>query len=682
MKKVLKMAIILNMFSLSFLNAFDFSKFSTNSWNWIIVAILFLLFLIIAISIIKDLKKKKNKINEDLIEEKRKNIDSANYLFDINLETLKSSKELDKAIENLNYSKNDKKIIKKLSKLQKDIFQNAQEESIFLHIATNKDFGKEEPFLLKDMIAQLERLGILKNATIIIKNDVPYSIVANKELIQSIIFLLTKLQLKENNLPEAVIEVSVDKNTKELKISIPDKLELNSFTQNVLQNNFEPIYNSKEKKYYGVYLYLINKLLARVGGILSINKEDNSYSVKAVMPIELNKDNIAISYSVNKKLKEPKSALIITKEPNLANIISRYLEEYNFNVDIELSETLNNEIPNFLNYQLVLMDAELYEPILSNYILSVKKYIDLKIVSLEENGKIYEYPLNLIDATINRAFVEKEINEVVHKLFSNELIDINSTIDNKESKEPEDKVLITPPQKRDKSTLKVLIADDDRINRHILEYMLKQYNLEVCSAKDGEEALEILEQNECNLIILDSIMPKMDGFETIKHIRANKKYNSTPVIIHTSFSLGNNTIENIFKLGFDSYLPKPFNKHELKALLERYVELDEIKDDSNDIKIENNSDYKENVQEFLAIYGDSDKLIERYIKEQRAQQALDLIVDLKEVSYKIGAKKFIESLKRVEKELKATNNVDNNLIYALSNDLADLKNRIYKKISA
>ena len=328
------------------------------------------------------------------------------------------------------------------------------------------------------------------------------------------------------------------------------------------------------------------------------------------------------------------------------------------------------------------MDAELYEPILSNYILSVKKYIDLKIVSLEENGKIYEYPLNLIDATINRAFVEKEINEVVHKLFSNELIDINSTIDNKELKELEDKVLITPPQKRDKSTLKVLIADDDRINRHILEYMLKQYNLEVCSAKDGEEALEILEQNECNLIILDSIMPKMDGFETIKHIRANKKYNSTPVIIHTSFSLGNNTIENIFKLGFDSYLPKPFNKHELKALLERYVELDEIKDDSNDIKIENNSDYKENVQEFLAIYGDSDKLIERYIKEQRAQQALDLIVDLKEVSYKIGAKKFIESLKRVEKELKATNNVDNNLIYALSNDLADLKNRIYKKISA
>ena len=673
------MAIVLNMLSLSFLNAFDFSKFSTNSWNWIIIGILFLLFLIVTVSVIKDLKKKKNKINEDLIEEKRKNIDSANYLFDINLETLKSSKELDKEIEKLNYSKNDKKIIKKLSKLQKEIFQNAQEESIFLHIATNKDFGKEEPFLIKDMVAQLERLGILKNVTVIIKNDVPYSIVTNKELIQSIIFLLSKLQLKENNLPEAVIEVSVDKNSKELKISIPDKLELNSFTQNVLQNSFEPIYNSKEKKYYGVYLYLINKLLNRISGVLSVKKDENSYSIDTVIPVELNKDNIAINYKINKKLKEPKSALIITKESALANIISRYLEEYNFNVDIELSETLSSEIPNFLNYQLVLMDAQLYEPILSNYILSVKKYIDLKIVSLEENGKIYEYPLNLIDATINTAFVEKEINEVIYKLFKNDLIDIDSS---KEVEAKEEKALIVPPQKRDKSTLKVLIADDDRINRHILEYMLKQYNLEVCSAKDGEEALEVLEQNECNLIILDSIMPKMDGFETIKHIRANKKYNSTPVIIHTSFSLGNNTIENIFKLGFDSYLPKPFNKYELKALLERYVELDEIKDDNKDIKIENNSDYKENVQEFLAIYGDSDKLIERYIKEQRAQQALDLIVDLKEVSYKIGAKKFIESLKRVEKELKATNNVDNNLIYALSNDLADLKNRIYKKISA
>jgi len=677
LNKHLKMALFLNIFNISFLNAFTFDKFKTISWDWISIGLLFILFLIVFLSIIKDLKKKKAFINENLIEEKRKNKDSNNYLNDINLETLKSTKELDKTIETLSYSYNDKEIIKKLRKSQKEIFANVQEENIFLHIATNKDIGKQEIFKLKDIIKELKDLSLLENSKVNIDKDTPYNIVANKEIIQSIIFLISKLQLKEHELKEAIIDISINSENSRLTIKTPKNLQLNSNIEFVIENSIEPMYNQDDKKYYGVYLYLIDKLLDRVSSKLIIDKSDNRYGILVDMPIEINKDYIDINKNVTKQLKEKKNALIISKDANIANIVSVYLSKYNFEVDIDLSKELNKEIPNFLNYQLVLMDAQLYEPILSNYILSVKKYSDLKIVSLEENGKIYNYPSGLIDAKIDTSFVEEEINGTILKLFGKELIDIAS----------EEQDIIEPIETKEdtkKESIKVLIADDDRTNLHILEYLLKQYGLEVCSASNGEEALEVLKENECDLIILDSIMPKMDGFETVKHIRANKKYNSTPVIIHTSFSLHNNSIENIFKLGFDSYLPKPFNKYELKALLERYVELDDniVKIKAKEQEIEYGDHYKEDIQEFLAIYGDSDKLLERYIKENRNQQALDVIRELKKVSHKIGADNFIDSISEIEEKIIHNNEIDANLIYNLSNSLQELKSKISKKLSA
>ena len=322
------------------------------------------------------------------------------------------------------------------------------------------------------------------------------------------------------------------------------------------------------------------------------------------------------------------------------------------------------------------MDAELYEPILSDYIISVKKYSDIKVISLESKDRVYSYPQNLIDAKVDTSKLEEDIDRTITTLYKDEIVEQDENTQYDMGIEE----LNIPNRKS-----RVLIADDDRTNLHILEYLIKQYNVEVFTAKDGLGALDILENNECDLIILDSVMPNLDGFETVKKIRANERYNATPVVIHTSFSLRKNSIESIFKLGFDSYLPKPFNKTELKALLERYIPLSEPKEivvekKLKEIEKKDSLSSKNDLEEFLAIYSNSDKLIERYIKENRNEQAISVLKDLKNISNKIGAFKFTKTLNKIEDNLYNNQEVDSNLMYTLSNNLQKLKSNIAKKL--
>ena len=671
------MALLTILSSVTTLSANNFYNFKSISWDWIAIGILVVLFLILLISIIRDFKRNKKQVVTILAQEKCKKNMQNSYLNDINQNSLENANSLKSSINSLINSECDHAIIEELSKHQKNIFANTQEESIFLHIANNKEIGSTEIFKLRDAVSELKDFGLLKNTNVSIDNSTMYPVVANKELIQSIVFLLTRLQIKEHNLKKADIDIILNDKKNTLNISIPNPLKLNKDISNMLENSFEPIYNKSDNKYYGVYLYLINKLTNRHNGNMSLTiNSKKTYNVAINLPIDLSKKIDSEDINVQKRLETPKSALVISSDIEVANYVAAYLQKYNFNVDLEFSKTLNKDIPNFLDYDIVLMDAELYEPILSDYILSIKGYRDLKVLSLEESTKIYNYANGLIDGRIDIGLLGSELRSNILKLFNKELVDASIDTPKIEKK--------ATPKVSKKTNSKVLIADDDRTNLHILEYLIKQYNVEVYTACNGLDALEILENNSCDLIILDSIMPKLDGFETIKHIRNNEKYNSTPVVIHTSFSLHKNSIENIFQLGFDSYLPKPFNKYDLKALLERYIPLDDnfLSYNTNNSDSTNQTSTKEDLQEFLAIYGNSDKLIERYIKENRSEQAMSVLRDLKNISNKIGALNFIHTIDEIEEKINNAQEVDSNLIYSLSTNLKELKQNIAKRLNS
>ena len=107
-------------------------------------------------------------------------------------------------------------------------------------------------------------------------------------------------------------------------------------------------------------------------------------------------------------------------------------------------------------------------------------------------------------------------------------------------------------------TKKILIVDDEPNIVMALEYSLKKQGYEVFIARDGEEAIDILEYSAPDVVVLDIIMPNVDGYQTIKWIKNNKALVNTKVVF-LSAKNKNSDIEKGLELGADKYLTKPFS---------------------------------------------------------------------------------------------------------------------------
>ncbi|WP_460292466.1 response regulator transcription factor [Clostridium tertium] len=130
----------------------------------------------------------------------------------------------------------------------------------------------------------------------------------------------------------------------------------------------------------------------------------------------------------------------------------------------------------------------------------------------------------------------------------------------------------------------VLVVDDEKEITDAIEIYLKNEDINVIKAYDGLEALNIINNKEVHLVIMDLMMPKMDGMRATMNIREDK---NIPIIILSAKSQDTDKILGL-NIGADDYITKPFNPLELiarvKSQLRRYVDLGNyVKEESNDI---------------------------------------------------------------------------------------------------
>lgn len=116
---------------------------------------------------------------------------------------------------------------------------------------------------------------------------------------------------------------------------------------------------------------------------------------------------------------------------------------------------------------------------------------------------------------------------------------------------------------------KILIVDDEPNIVMSLEYTFKKNNFEVFIARDGQEALDILQNQLPDVIILDVMMPLVDGFETLEQIKKNEKLKHCKVMF-LSAKNKESDIEKGMALGADAYLTKPFS---IKKVVDQVNEL-------------------------------------------------------------------------------------------------------------
>ena len=118
--------------------------------------------------------------------------------------------------------------------------------------------------------------------------------------------------------------------------------------------------------------------------------------------------------------------------------------------------------------------------------------------------------------------------------------------------------------------LKVMVIDDSKTIRRTAETLLKKSGCEVVTATDGFEALSKILEHHPNIIFVDIMMPRLDGYQTCALIKNNKMFKDTPVIMLSSkdglFDRARGRI-----VGSERYLTKPFTKDELLGAITQYV---------------------------------------------------------------------------------------------------------------
>ena len=110
----------------------------------------------------------------------------------------------------------------------------------------------------------------------------------------------------------------------------------------------------------------------------------------------------------------------------------------------------------------------------------------------------------------------------------------------------------------------ILIADDDEDIRHLIAFRLERSGYTVVSAQDGAEALALAREHVPDLAVLDVRMPKLDGYEVTRALRADEATRRMPIILLTA-KVQDGDVQRGFDAGADDYVRKPFSPQELRS---------------------------------------------------------------------------------------------------------------------
>jgi len=118
--------------------------------------------------------------------------------------------------------------------------------------------------------------------------------------------------------------------------------------------------------------------------------------------------------------------------------------------------------------------------------------------------------------------------------------------------------------------VRILIVDDEKLNRDVISRALSEKNFEVRTASNGQEAVETFEKWEPQVILMDIRMPVMDGLEAVKRIRAMPR-GKDPKVMAVSANVFEDEKQELLQKGFDDLIQKPFNSSVFFERLEKLI---------------------------------------------------------------------------------------------------------------
>lgn len=412
----------------------------------------------------------------------------------------------------------------------------------------------------------------------------------NTRLKQIILNLLTNAvkYTKEGSVHFTVSTVVKD-NICRLIISVEDTgIGMKEESLNKLFTKFERLNVEKQITIEGTGLGLAitKKLVDLMNGKIIVQ---SVYGKGSKFTVSIDQRIIAIEKPITKqeaksesKIVDANGARVLLVDDNELNIkvAATLLRKYNFTIDSCTSAiACIAKIKNGEKYDLILMDDMMPKMTGKEAVKQLKADPNYKIptIVLTANaitGMREEYLTAGFDDYLSKPIEKKELERVIKEHINyNNNKNMNTSLSKAtnsilENKIDLDKTIILKPIESNKTYTgtKVLLVDDNELNIKVAETTLKKYELNITSVTSGSECIEKVIENEYDLILLDDMMPELDGCATLENLKTLDGFN-TPVIMMTASS--KDEVQNkLDTYGFDGYLSKPFNKKDLEEIFE------------------------------------------------------------------------------------------------------------------
>ena len=412
----------------------------------------------------------------------------------------------------------------------------------------------------------------------------------NTRLKQIILNLLTNAvkYTKEGSINFTVSTVIKD-NICRLIISVEDTgIGMKEESLNKLFTKFERLNVEKQITIEGTGLGLAitKKLVDLMNGKIIVQ---SVYGKGSKFTVSIDQRIIAVEKPITKqeaksesKIVDANGAKVLLVDDNELNIkvAATLLKKYNFTIDSCTSAiACIAKIKNGEEFDLILMDDMMPKMTGKEAVKQLKSDPNYKIptIVLTANaitGMREEYLAAGFDDYLSKPIEKKELERVIKEHINyNNNKSMNTSLSKAtnsiiENKIDLDKTIILKPIESTKTYTgtKVLLVDDNELNIKVAETTLKKYELNITSVTSGSECIEKVIENEYDIILLDDMMPELDGCQTLENLKSLDGF-KIPVIMMTASS--KDEVQNkLDTYGFDGYLSKPFNKKDLEEIFE------------------------------------------------------------------------------------------------------------------
>ena len=427
-----------------------------------------------------------------------------------------------------------------------------------------------EPFELRLCVEAALDLVAARSATkglalaYLTDDDVPEWVEGDVLRLRQVLVNLLSNAIKFTDHGEVVLSVSINRAKLEpqLQFSVRDTgIGIPPERMSRLFQSFSQIDTSTTRKYGGTGLGLaISKRLSEImGGEMWADSEAGTGSIFhftiAMKPVKAPADRLPTPLTGRR-------VLVVDRHEATRNMLAQQLQRYDVAVTTSASGTEALTLVKDITFDLAIIEAELETfdgPTLARIITQMPQHQDVPIAITHQLGQRFDRRSFNAASSITKPVKQSHLYSV-----------LADTMSPHARPTPPPAVPQAPrPDSTEVPPLRVLLAEDNPVNQKVATRMLSNLGLETQVAKNGLEALAALEQSQFDVVLMDIMMPELDGLEATKRIIAQHPPEKRPKIIALTANAMRGDREACLKAGMDDYLAKPLRVDELTEVLER-----------------------------------------------------------------------------------------------------------------